>query len=234
MIAAMSDQGFVNPLDRPIWHALTTRQAHLGLGRGRARRLDPDYGPFAAAAEDSAAALQDLGDLVRAHGSGLLLQAEEIALPPGTVAEMTAEGLQMVLEELAHVHCEAAIGLLGDDDAPEMIALAELTEPGPFASRTHRLGTFHGIRQDGRLSAMAGERMKLPGYTEISGVATHPDFRGRGYGAALTRAAAAHVVAHGEIPFLHVYATNTSAIALYERLGFAVRCPVNVALLVPA
>lgn len=117
---------------------------------------------------------------------------------------------------------------LGDPDAPEMLALATLTEPGPFFANTHRLGGFIGIREGSRLVAMAGERMKLPGYTEVSGVCTHPDFRGRGYAGRLMRIVAARIIAQGDRPFLHAYADNQGAIALYETLGFRPRSEMTV------
>ena len=111
-------------------------------------------------------------------------------------------GVQMVAETLAG-GSDIDFLELGDADAAEMLALATLTEPGPFFTRTHRLGDFIGIRHAGRLVAMAGERMKPEGFTEVSGVCTHPDFRGRGYAGALMRVVAARIAARGEMPFLH-------------------------------
>jgi predicted GNAT family acetyltransferase len=118
---------------------------------------------------------------------------------------------------------------LGDADAPEMLALARLTEPGPFLERTHVMGQFRGIRIDGRLAAMAGERMRFPGYTEVSGVCTHPDFRGRGLARRLSAAVMAGIAARGDGTFLHAWKANRTAIALYEGLGFELRAQVNVA-----
>src|SRR6185437_12341711 len=103
-----------------------------------------------------------------------------------------------------------------DEDGPQMLKLAALTEPGPFFERTHQLGDFIGVKEDGRLIAMAGERMRPDAFTEISGVCTHPDFRGRGYAAALTMEVAARIRARGDTPFLHVYAANAAAIRLYS------------------
>src|SRR6202165_1332982 len=106
---------------------------------------------------------------------------------------------------------------LGTDDVPAMMELTELTKPGPFSSRTHELGTFLGIRVDGQLVAMAGERLKPANYTEITAVCVHPSHRGRGYGQILLGAVARQISARGEIPFLHVFSNNESAIALYRR-----------------
>jgi predicted GNAT family acetyltransferase len=120
---------------------------------------------------------------------------------------------------------------LGDADAAEMRALAELTQPGPFYARTHEMGEFVGIRENGRLIAMTGERMRVPGFTEISAVCTHPDARGRGLAAKLMRVVAARIVARGEQLFLHVYPHNKAAIAVYERLGFRHRADMRLTVL---
>src|SRR5262249_52998820 len=120
---------------------------------------------------------------------------------------------------------------LGDEDAAEMLALARLTEPGPFLPRTHAMGSFIGIRIGGQLVAMAGERMRFPGYTEVSGVCTHPDFRGRGYARRLSATVASRIEARGEQPFLHAWKSNDAAVSLYEDLGFQLRTDVNVAVL---
>ena len=109
-----------------------------------------------------------------------------------------------------------------------MRALAELTQPGPFHARTHALGGFVGVRENGRLIAMAGERLQAPGFTEISAVCTHPDARGRGLAGKLMRLVAAGIVARGEQLFLHVYPHNKGAIALYERLGFRHRADIQL------
>jgi predicted GNAT family acetyltransferase len=112
-----------------------------------------------------------------------------------------------------------------------MLALATLTEPGPFLRQTHRMGNFFGIRVDGRLVAMAGERFRFAGCTEVSGVCTHPDFRGHGFAGRLSRHVAAAIAARGETAFLHAWKNNVAAISLYRTLGFTLRCEVNVAVL---
>jgi predicted GNAT family acetyltransferase len=112
-----------------------------------------------------------------------------------------------------------------------MQELVRLTNPGPFGPRTIELGRFVGIRRDGRLVAMAGERLKPEGHTEITGVCTHPDHRGRGYSQALVADAARHILGRGDTPFLHVYSTNRGAITLYEKLGFRLRRTLRVTVL---
>ncbi len=221
-----------HPLDRPVWSALANRQRAFSLGDDLVRRLDPAVGPFAAVGADEPESLSRLGALVAEHGPVVLLQRGEIPVPPGTTARLRAAGVQLVLDRLAAVPTTADPVPLGADDVDEMVALARLTEPGPFESRTPELGGFLGIRSEGRLVAMAGERMKPEGHTEVSGVCTHPDHRGRGYAAMLSAAVADRIVARGETPFLHAYAANRAAITLYERLGFVLRTPVEVLALV--
>ena len=130
---------------------------------------------------------------------------------------------QMVAERSPGVADGFDYLVLGDADAAEMLALATLTEPGPFFAETHRMGHFIGVREGGRLVAMAGQRMRPPGFTEVSGVCTHPDFRGRGYAGKLMRVLIDRIVSEGDAAFLHVYPDNAGAIALYEALGFRFR-----------
>ncbi len=212
-----------HPLDRPIWSALTTRQAQVAIGDERARRFDPAFGLFAAAADASPDSLAALADLVPLDGALALVEAEPPPPVPGTRFEHHVIW-QMAAPALSNATITPAdIVDLTEADAPQMLALAALTKPGPFFARTHRLGDFLGVKHHGELVAMAGERMKPEGFTEVSGVCTAPGHRGRGYGGALSRAVAQRILARGETPFLHVYAHNSGAIALYRMLGFSLR-----------
>jgi predicted GNAT family acetyltransferase len=213
----------LHPLDGPAWSALTGRQSHLALVRGGARRFDPAYGVFAALADQTPASLADLGALVAEHGDVAFL-GDPPADAPGVTVVSQDLGVQMTAERLtAGPDPAVPIVALTDADGAEMLALATLTQPGPFFERTHQLGDFFGVKIGGRLVAMAGERMKPDGFTEVSGVCTLPEHRGRGYAAALMRVVSGRIIGRGETPFLHAYASNTGAIGLYETLGFTLR-----------
>ncbi|MCE4555397.1 GNAT family N-acetyltransferase [Roseateles cellulosilyticus] len=219
----------MSALDRPLWATLE-HQPHWSLGDERARRFVPDINCFAAVPGESAPHLDALAALVQCGEDRVyLLQVPPIVIPAGLMAEKAAPGVQMLARRRLPV--DDGVMVLGEADAAEMRALASLTEPGPFLPRTHTMGRFVGLRIDGRLAAMAGERMRFPGHVEVSGVCTHPDFRGRGLARRLSTAVTAEIQRRGEQPFLHAWANNTTAIALYESLGFEVRAPVHVALL---
>jgi predicted GNAT family acetyltransferase len=219
-------------LDRPVWNALTTRQAHFAQGDERAVRFPSDIGVFAAAADPSPANLAALAELSGTGGSIAMQEAEGWPVPAGMAGEPRPVD-QMVAEAPVIREPAFAYVRLTDVDAPEMLALATLTRPGPFFARTHCLGDFFGVRVDGRLVAMAGERMKVEGFTEVSGVCTHPDHRGKGYAAGLMQVVMAGVAARGETTFLHVLSANTGAIGLYQTLGFRFRRQLPLTLLTP-
>jgi len=224
-----------HPLDRVIWNAFTTRQAHVALVDGGAFRVHPDVGIFAATADHAPESLAALGRLVQTH-PGEVGVVERFDLPPVPGTQVTKRAVlnQMVAQTLARPKpVDFEIQPLGDADSPQMVALAALTAPGPFFSRTHELGDFVGVKVDGQLVAMAGERLQPEGFTEVSGVCAHPDHRGKGYAATLMLHVAGRIVDRGETPFLHSFADNAGAIALYEALGFRFRCEQVLTMLAP-
>ena len=220
-------------LDRPVWNALTSRQAHLAAGDpATALRFVPQINVFGGTPDNTPNQLTALGTLTPRDGGVAIVERHRVVPPPGLIAMIEEPVHQMVAARIADPDDEDLdIVPLGDDDAAEMRALAELTQPGPFYARTHEMGEFVGIRENGRLIAMTGERMRVPGFTEISAVCTHPDARGRGLAAKLMRVVAARIVARGEQLFLHVYPHNKAAIAVYERLGFRHRADMQLTVL---
>jgi ribosomal protein S18 acetylase RimI-like enzyme len=212
-----------HPLDCPVWTALTTRQSSVAQVAGGIRRFDPVFSPFVATADGSTESLSNLAELVPVGGQVYLQQVEEVPPPSGFVVTFSARTVQMVALDIEGPQADFAFEVLTNNAAVEMLALATLTKPGPFAERTNELGRFLGVFQEHRLIAMAGERMKPGNFTEISGVCTHPDHRGRGYAAGLMREVGRAILTRGEMPFLHALASNHGAIALYEKLGFVTR-----------
>jgi predicted GNAT family acetyltransferase len=216
-------------LDRPIWNALSTRHAALAEGGDLAKRYAPSIHPFACSRDNSPESVRALADIAAPGETLVFLQADEFILPPGFTTTLTSFGVQMIAERHMPEIEDSRIEKLGEADAAEMLELATLTKPGPFTMKAQALGDFWGVKENGWLIAMAGERLKLDGMTEVSGVCTHPDFQGKGLGRLMTLYAAGKISARGEQPFLHTYATNAVAIGLYESIGFRLRTRMNVA-----
>ncbi|MGP3657768.1 GNAT family N-acetyltransferase [Burkholderia gladioli] len=206
-------------LDNAIWQALTTHQAHWSIGGDLARRFHPEVSPLAAITADAPenwralAALTQPGELVMVAGEQTLHPCDEF--------EVTGEGVldQMILLVLRD-EADDGFALLEERDAGAMAGLVALARPGPYEARTHEMGRYYGLWRDGVLVAMAGERLHVPGHTEISALCVHPEHRGQRYAERLVKFAARQIVARGELPFLHVFQANTGAIALYGKLGF--------------
>jgi ribosomal protein S18 acetylase RimI-like enzyme len=214
-------------LDQPIWAALTTVHRSVALANGLARRYPPEMSPLAALRVPTPEAFSDLRGLVARGERVGLFTTEPIAVPDDWEIVVDRPIEQMTCNEPPPAAAGRApapeLLPLDERDVPEMLALAAATEPGPFAPATIRMGRYLGIRaSDGRLAAMAGERLRLDGFTEISAVCTDPEFQGHGYGRALVVALTAQTLAEGNLPFLHVKHEN-GAKRLYERLGFSVR-----------
>jgi ribosomal protein S18 acetylase RimI-like enzyme len=217
----------VRLLDNPIWDALSTEQAYLAQANGLARRFPKEVAPFAAMAGQSAPEYQALAEIMAGDAAALFLDAPPTP-PAGWSMVLRGEMYQMVFEApapVATVFCELTAA-----DVPEMLALTKLTQPGPFLPRTIELGSYFGMRESGSLLAMAGERLHLTGFTEVSAVCTHPDFRGRGYSNALMSAVISGIMRRGETPFLHVK-TENPAVQLYQKLGFKVRAQLHLAVI---
>jgi ribosomal protein S18 acetylase RimI-like enzyme len=214
-------------LDNPIWNSLLTEHSGLALSNHLARRYPAAIGPLSGIPRQSAEHYEALRPLA-GPGGVLVLFCTEAPVPPPEWTLLRGGLLtQMICEQPKQARMELTRGEefrpLGAADVPEMVALAELTEPGPFRDRTIELGAFFGIFESGRLVAMAGERTHLPHHVEVSAVCTHPDARGRGYARMLIATVMDEIAQRGKTPFLHSYADNHSAIRVYESLGFRQR-----------
>jgi len=225
-----------HPLDAVIWRALTGVQASLAEGDERARRYPAAVAPFAATVDTEPASFRSLLTLVGGDDRIALFTTEAVE-PPSAFSVARRDAVdQMILKEggACAARPGAPILALGVADVPEMLALTSVTQPGPFGPRTIELGHYIGIRQRGVLVAMAGERMRLDGFTEISAVCVEPAYRGHRFAVDLVRSLVSSVAARSEIPFLHVFSSNHAAIALYRKLGFTLRRRMHLAVLVRA
>jgi len=219
-----------HPLDNPVLASLTGPHSGLALTRGRAARYPADVGPFCALPPEPDAA--DWADAARLLGPGeaLLFPGLHATAPPGWELLGLGDGVQLVATALEAAPDTDAVPL-GPADVTDMLSLTRRAKPGPFLPRTIEMGAYLGIRRNGELIAMAGERMRPPGWTEISAVCTDPAWRGQGLASRLTRAVAAGITARGDTPFLHAIASNVTAIRLYKELGFSHRRDIQFRLL---
>ena len=234
-----------SPLDNPIWHALHTEHSHFAVDAGLARRYPAAIGPLSGMAHPSPHSLESLRALAGPSGRLALFLEEPLAATPGwsLTSGWTLERAELLSQMVAAGQPDSnqdphfgpgdspPLRPLTADDVPQMLVLTELTEPGPFRERTHELGAFFGIFEGDHLVAMAGQRLHLPHYVEVSAVCTHPEARGRGYARMLIQAVLREIHQGGKTPFLHVLADNHSAIRVYQTLGFTLRRNLHLAVL---
>jgi predicted GNAT family acetyltransferase len=230
-------------LDDVVRHSLTGAHAALAEGAAPAWRYRSDVSVFAAIEDDSDRSWAALAELTDGHPA-VLFRARAIEPPAGWTISFQGQGHQLVLDEPAPevppppsvdpaTGAEVSVRELGDADVPAMVALVFLTQPGPFRPRTIEFGGYLGVFHDDRLVAMAGQRFRPPGYTEVSAVATHPDARRRRYASFLTAEVAQRIQARGDTAFLHVATDNVTAIPVYLGLGFAERTLATFAVVHP-
>ena len=220
-------------LDNPIWNALTSAHRPVARINGLAARYPADVSPLTGLGELTPRAFEDLKALVGEDEQVALFTTAPVEVPVGWQVVKARYIDQMVCAEPPPVSDHTFV-TLGPDDVADMLALTALTEPGPFAARTHEMGHYVGLRSEhGRLAAMTGQRLGLGDFTEISAVCTHPDFQGRGYAKALVAYQAARIHGEGRTPFLHVK-TENGAKVVYEKLGFRMRRPIQYSVLARA
>jgi ribosomal protein S18 acetylase RimI-like enzyme len=219
-------------LDNPIWHALSTVHAHFAEGDDLAKRYQADIGPLAAMKDQSPEASRSLMQLLGTNDIAVLFLTAPPTPPEGMRLLRCFPMYQMIcLAPPQPKHYDFTVENLNKADVAEMRKLAEATEPGPFRQRTIELGGYRGIRADGRLASMTGQRCGLEDFVEVSAVCTWPEFRGRGYAQALVSTVANGVFEQNKIPFLGVREDNFNAIRVYEKAGFKIRRTLQVAVL---
>ena len=209
-------------LDNPFWSALRSRHAHLAIGTDAVARYPADHAPFLGVAHADVDADAPLAALL-APGESVYLIGVAPRVPAGMALDFHGDLVQMIRTEPMPVPDGPAIVPLGDAQRDDVLALTALVYPHYFRERTLALGRYFGIYVDGRLAAMAGERLATDRHQELSAICTHPDFLGRGYARRLTAWLSNDVLAAGRTPYLHVSPANARAKGLYEDMGFRLR-----------
>jgi len=217
-----------NLLINPVFNALSGRDSHLGTGTEKVKYFYEEVSPFASFEEGYEKGFDDLYDMLPPKRGVLLNNPEKMKIPSNWKILMDIAGVQMIHRKLVpYDFSKLNIVPLNKEHIGEMVALAGLTKPGPFASRTIEFGYYHGIFEDGKLVAMTGQRMHVDKFSEVSAVCTHPDYLGKGYATALTQHQLNLIYEQGYQPFLHTRGDNDRAIQVYERLGFEISRPMN-------
>jgi ribosomal protein S18 acetylase RimI-like enzyme len=229
----------MHALDNVIWKALTTRQAEFAESLGHASRFMPQVTPLGGFRAPTPEGYESLAGLVGSGGTiGVFLdepyesrQGWEFVAGAPLLEMVSGNGKNGSIASGSRHLSDPEVIELSAADSPEMVELATLTKPGPFSTRTHELGTYLGIRLNGKLVAMAGERLKIPGHTEMSAVCTHPEQTGHGYARILMTELMRRIHGRNETSFLHVREDNVRAIEIYQKLGFSVRVRMHYAVL---
>lgn len=221
----------ISLLDNPVWEALSSKQSHFNTGNEILKYFPADIAPFIAIQRWDEKWLKILSDQIPSQRSFSILTAQKPVLPPSLEISFTTPLYQMYCPLLKPVADPGIIiHRLTDDDIPKMLELTAITKPGPFYKRTIDFGNYIGIFDNGKLVAMAGDRLSINGYTEISAICTHPDHLGKRYASYLITHACERIIQDGNTPFLHVRTDNLRAIEGYKKMGFTIRADIYFAI----
>jgi ribosomal protein S18 acetylase RimI-like enzyme len=219
---------FERALDNPFWSSLTTGHAHFAQGGTQARRYPADISPIAGLAAPGPANIAALEKLVDVGDDVATVARRVPQLPAHWEILHESRITQMIRSDPTLLAEDVDASILGPADVPEMLALVEVTKPGPFRLRTIELGTYVGLRMSGRLVAMAGERLWIDRFRELSAVCTHPNVHRQGYARGLIARIVNGMMRAGQTPMLHVESANERAIGLYLTLGFVPRAELSL------
>ena len=218
------------PIVNPVWEALTGRQKHLNTGGEIVKFFNPEVCPFVAMENWDTTNLTSLEAMLPAGRSFSVMIAKTVDIPSCFEIVFSCMLYQMICRKPVKPSKDLSeIRLLSYQHVPEMLALTTLTKPGPFFQNTIGMGDYYGIVLNGQLAAMAGERLKPEGFSEVSAICNHPEHLGRGYASLLTAHVTRKIQEEGAIPFLHVKQDNDRAIQVYQRIGFDVAANVHFA-----
>ena len=221
----------ISSLDNPVWEALSSRQSHFNIGNNQLKYFPADIAPFVGLKHWDSNDLKELVDHLPIQRSFSVMKAKKAELPPSFEMVFSTPLYQMYCPVLKPVtNPEIIIRKLVNEDVSMMLELTSITKPGPFYERTIEFGNYIGIFNNDRLVAMAGDRLSLNGYTEVSAICTHPDHLGKGYASYLITRASERIIAEGNIPFLHVRTDNLRAVEVYKKMGFNIRADIYFAI----
>ena len=208
-------------LDNPVWEALNGRQAEFAIKGDGVLKYRPDVFMFAGIPDESSDTIEKVAELYK-QGEIMGLMGFKLDIEPYFKRVFDVQAYQMLADKAPEYNSVDYVRLTKDDSS-QIEELVELTKPGPYRPNVIELGNYVGIKEDDKLVAMVGERVKLDGYTEVSLVCTHPDYRGKGYAKTLSGVVIEDIIDRGDMPFLNVMTHNTAAFNLYNKLGFATR-----------
>ncbi|WP_343697211.1 GNAT family N-acetyltransferase [Flavobacterium sp.] len=210
-----------NKLDNPVWNSLCESHKKFALDYNGTKFFNQDYCPFGGFSDHNSTleATEKYASLC--ENFFIVGEKPKIADTLKITKELVC--LQMIIYEKIQITFSDEIIKLTEEHAEELFNLVNLVQPGYFKPKTFLLGSYYGIFNDKKLVSVAGERMKMNAFTEVSAIVTHPDYTGKGYAKQLTSHVVNAVFDEGKTPFLHVVESNLGAIKLYEKLGFATR-----------
>lgn len=212
-------------LEEPYWSHSTWwlgGEAAVGLIRFPGSKATTAY---AMSQRAPWATMELLAELVSDVPSGTLVTGP-VGLAARIGRERTIEDLGphvRMIHDRRRVEPSPDVETLGASDLDDLVAL-HATDPGSAFFLPHMLetGVFVGARVDGRLVASAGTHVMSErlGVAAVGAVVTDPEFRGIGWGRAVSETLVSMLAQRCQVVGLNVAESNLPASKLYESIGF--------------